>query len=56
MKGGALAVAEIRHRGLARFNEDFILTRGDGLPAWKDQAGRVVTLAAIERHIAVLLG
>lgn len=55
MQGGALAVARLRHFGLARHDADLRLVRVSGVPQWLDESDSPVDVEFLARHLAVCL-
>jgi hypothetical protein len=56
MRGGALAFARLRHRGLARLDTVLALTKGEVLPAWRLGEGEdFADSSYLKRHIETLL-
>lgn len=56
MRHGALAAANIRHRGMPESSVELMLVRTPGLPEWIEAAGRRITTADLRAHIDILLG
>ena len=57
VRGGGLACASIRHLGIRKANEEFLLTKSSsGTPAWKS-SGTTHTLqqSDMHRHLRILL-
>jgi hypothetical protein len=55
MRGGALAIAHIRHFGIAKANEEVRLVHGDDLPQWLDERDQTVGRDTARRHIDLFL-
>jgi len=59
MRGGALAVAHIRHFGLKQHSSDLALLRSDDTPRWflidNENTARPIELENLIRHMAVLV-
>jgi hypothetical protein len=59
MRGGALAVAHIRHFGLKRHSMDLALLKIDDRPQWhsidSDNVAHRVEIADLARHLAILV-
>ena len=59
VRGGGLACANIRHLGLARANEELLLSKTHNGPSWTStatrEAGDVIHELDLRRHMAVLL-
>ena len=60
MRGGALAVARVRHFGMAKENAEFALLRTENVPVWADTltsaATDGVTTEHLRRHFQIFLG
>lgn len=60
MSGGALAVAQITHFGLARSNSSLILLREDGLPQWftidKSEKKSIFDSRHLQKHFQIFKG
>jgi hypothetical protein len=59
MRGGALAVAHIRHFGLKQHSADLALLKTDRLPEWheidRDNVARPIRFEDITRHFELLI-
>ena len=59
MRGGALAVAHIRHFGLKQHATDLALLRSDGRPTWfqidNENTARPIDLENLVRHMSILV-
>ena len=59
MRGGALAVAQIRHFGITRHGADLALLKTSDLPEWheidRDNVARPVQARDLARHLAILI-
>ena len=59
MRGGALAVAHIRHFGLKRHSMDLALLKIDDRPQWhsidSENVAHPVEIAELARHLAILV-
>jgi hypothetical protein len=60
MRGGALAVAHIRHFGLKQHSSDLALLRAADQPAWfeidSENTARPVEVEGLVRHMTILIG
>jgi len=55
MRGGPLAVAQLRHFGMPKANAELLLIKGDTSPHWLD-TGKNFTTEHLRTHFAVFLG
>ena len=59
MRGGALAVAHIRHFGIKRYGADLALLKTRELPEWheidRDNVARPILARDLARHMAILI-
>lgn len=59
MRGGALAVAQIRHFGLKRHSMDLAVLKIDDQPRWheidSDNVAHSIEIADLARHLAILV-
>jgi hypothetical protein len=55
MRGGALAIAHIRHFGISKAGEELRLVHGDDLPEWLNDRGDIIGPEVVHRHIDVFL-
>ncbi|MEP6848583.1 MAG: hypothetical protein ABI999_06990 [Acidobacteriota bacterium] len=59
MRGGALAVARLRHFGLAKANVELALLRGTDAPVWSDPSvdeTASISTGHLKRHFLIFLG
>ncbi len=55
MRGGAMAIAQIRHFGIPKAGEELRLVHADDLPEWLTGAGKIVGPDQVRRHIDLFL-
>jgi hypothetical protein len=56
VRGGGLACANIRHRGIRQASEELLLTKShNGTPVWKSLKHPTLHESHMRRHIAILL-
>jgi hypothetical protein len=56
VRGGGLACASIRHLGIRKANEDLLLIKSNGKPAWQSfETKHALLQADMRRHLKILL-